>query len=472
MAVKVENKTPLICRGQTEQLKKARRNVLEAYEAALNAVQPQKLIQSTLKLENSKLKIKDLTFNLASFKHVYVVGGGKASGEMAAALEHLLGKHITRGIVNVPKGGKPKTEVIMLNEASHPVPDQAGVEGAQQMLQIAKQAGLEDLLICLFSGGGSSLMPLPKEDITLRDKQELTRMLLKSGAAIGEVNTVRKHLSAFKGGNLAKQAYPATILSLIISDVVGDDVGSIASGPTAPDTSTFQDAVNVLRKYGIWEYAPATVKETLTRGLTGEDAENPKPGDPVFKKVHNIIIGSNQSACNAVKEYFKKQKIKTCLLSTPLEGEARQTAKTLAVNICENANRVTTKPVCLITGGETTVTVTGKGVGGRNQELALATALQLKGVKGADFVFASLSTDGVDGPTDAAGALIDNNTLRQAEQLGLNPEQFLQNNNSYRFFSALDSLVFTGPTGTNVNDIIITVILKKMNSNANLFAAY
>jgi glycerate-2-kinase len=457
MPVKIENKKILIENGKTEALKKARQHILESYQAALYAVQPRKLVQSALVLNDSILKVGNLSFDLQTFKHIYVVGGGKASGEMASALEQMLGKWITQGIVNIPKGTKPKTEKIKLHEASHPVPDEAGVLGAKQMLQIAKQASEDDLLICLISGGGSSLMPLPREGVRLEDKQELTKILLKSGAAIAEVNTVRKHLSAFKGGNLAKQAYPATVLNLIISDVVGDGLGDIASGPTVPDKSTFQDAVNILRNYKIWDTTPATVKKVLLKGINCEVDETPKPGDPTFEKVHNVIIGNNLSACNAVKQYFETQKIETCRITEPLEGEASQVAKSLAQKICKTVADEP-KTVCLITGGETTVTVKGKGVGGRNQEFALAMALQLRGLEG--FVFASLSTDGVDGPTDAAGAIIDGTTLTRAEQMGLNPEWFLQNNDSYHFFSGLKDLVLTGHTGTNVNDLAIALIIK------------
>lgn len=416
---------------------------------------PAKLVNSKLSLQGSTLRVNGLSFDLDKFRNVYVVGGGKASGEMASALEQLLGKWITKGIVNVPKGNKPKTKCIVLHEASHPIPDQAGVEGATQMLKIAELAGEGDLLICLLSGGGSSLMPLPREGLTLKDKQELTQKLLKSGANINEINTVRKHLSAFKGGNLAKKAYPATVLSLIISDVVGDGLGDIASGPTAPDKSTFQEAVNVLKKYSIWENAPMSVRDILIQGQQGTIAETPKPNDVIFKKVNNVIIGSNQTVCKATQEFFEAQGTETHLLTSSLEGEARQVAATLATKIRKAI--ASKKPICLIAGGETTVTVTGKGVGGRNQELSLAAALQLKGVEG--FVFASLSTDGVDGPTEAAGAIIDSDTLKRAELSGLNPEQFLLENDSYGFFSELEDLVLTGHTGTNVNDIVIMVIL-------------
>jgi glycerate 2-kinase len=456
MPPKVQNKTALSNNGQTETLRKARLLVLDGYEAALNAVQPGNLIRSKLAIDDSKLRVDGLVFDLQTFRHVYVVGAGKASGEMAFALEQLLGKWITKGLVNVPHGSRPKTEKIVLNEAGHPLPDQAGVEGAKQMLELAKQAGKDDLLICLVSGGGSSLMPLPRDGLTLKDKQELTGQLLKCGANIKEINIVRKHLSAVKGGNLAKHAYPATVLSLIVSDVVGDELGSIASGPTVPDTSTFDDAAEVLKKYNVWETAPQAVKKIIEDGKKSRIAETPKPTDPAFEKVHNVIIGNNQSACVAVKRFFESQGIKTQQVTEPLEGEAKQVAAVLAEKI-RKAQTAPDKPVCIVAGGETTVTVLGKGLGGRNQELALAAALQLKGAEG--FVFTSLSTDGVDGPTDATGALIDTVTLKRAETLGLNPEKFLRENDSYRFFSALEDLVFTGRTGTNVNDLAIMLIL-------------
>jgi glycerate-2-kinase len=456
MAVKVLNKQEVICNAQTDTLQNARRMVLDGYEAALNAVQPRKLLQSKLAMQGSTLKVDELVFDLHNFWNVYVVGGGKAGGEMAVALEQILGKWLTMGKVNVPKGNKLQTKKITLNEASHPVPEEAGVYGAMQMLEIAKKAGPDDLLICLVSGGGSSLMPLPKEGVTLRDKQEITKMLLKSGAAIAEVNTIRKHLSAFKGGYLAKAAYPATVLSLIISDVVGDWLENIASGPTAPDKSTFQDAVDILKKYSIWDNAPLAVKETLVKGVNGIVAETPKPQDPVFEKVHNVIVGSNQSACSSVKQHFEAKGVETFLLTEPLEGDACHVAVSLAQKIYE-MKATMPKPVCLIGGGETTVTVNGKGVGGRNQELALAAALELNRLEGV--VFAALSTDGVDGPTDAAGALIDDSTLRRAEMLGLNPEALLLGNDSYRFFSGLQDLVLTGYTGTNVNDLAIALII-------------
>jgi glycerate-2-kinase len=270
---------------------------------------------------------------------------------------------------------------------------------------------------------------------------------------------VRKHLSAFKGGWLAKKAYPATLLNLILSDVVGDPLDSIASGPTVPDPSTFADARKVLDKYGLWENTSASVRKVLSDGAEGLIAETPKPGDAAFKKVHNMVVGNNRVASLAAYECLKSEGLNTFLLTATLEGEAKHVGKVLAAvarEIAVSGNPVH-QPAGIVAGGETTVAVTGKGLGGRNQELALSAALQLKNVEAC--VIASLSTDGVDGPTDAAGAIVDGYTLRRAAQLGLEPEKFLFDNDSYRFFSKLGDLILTGQTGTNVNDISVIVVL-------------
>lgn len=449
----IKNKSQLLNKGD-ELTRKARFCVLDSYETALNSIKPEKLMKTKLNFQSPILRIDDLAFDLRNYKNIYVVGGGKASGEMALALEHILGKWIKKGIVNVPRGSSPRTEIIILNQASHPIPDQSGVEGTRQMLEIAGKATQGDLIICLISGGGSSLMPMPREDIALKDKQELTQKLLKSGANISEINTVRKHLSSFKGGFFAKKAYPATILNLIISDVVGDKLGDIASGPTVPDNSTFMDAQNVLVKYNIWDSTPLSIQTLLKQGQQGKLMETPKPGQEFFNRVHNVILANNQSICLAVKEYFEKQGTQTRFLTEALEGEARKVSIDLANKIRLIGSL--SKPFCLISGGETTVTVSGKGVGGRNQELAIATAIQLKNTE--RFVLASLSTDGIDGPTDAAGAIIDSNTLNRAKLFGLKPNRFLNENNSYKFFSILEDLVITGRTGTNVNDVVIAML--------------
>lgn len=456
---KITNKSQLIKRGSTELTRKARSLALESLEHALKAADPKRMLKARLFLKNSTLYINDYTFNLQNFRNIYVIGGGKATGAMAEVIEEKLGNYITKGTVNIPHGYKQKTHTIIIHGANHPIPNNAGTTGTRQMLTIAEQAEKDDLIICLLSGGGSSLMPLPRNGIPLRDKQELTSALLKSGATINEVNTVRKHISDFKGGWLAKKAYPATILNIILSDVVCDKLDSIASGPTVPDPTTFVDARKVLEKYGLWANAPSPVRQVLVQGEKGLIAETPKADDMAFEKVYNVIVGNNRSASIAACRYLKSESVGTLLLPTTLEGEAREMGTMLASRAHEIlvSGNLMLKPTGVIAGGETTVTVTGEGVGGRNQELALAAVRKLSGFDGV--ALASLSTDGVDGPTDAAGAIVDGDTLTQATKLGLDPEEYLRENDSYRFFSKLGDLIVTGPTGTNVNDISVVIIL-------------
>jgi glycerate 2-kinase len=439
--------------------RKARELVLKSLISALNAVDPRQIIRARVVLEGHTLKVDPYAFDLKKFKHVYVIGGGKASGSMAEALEHVLNGHITNGLVNVLHGTKNKTEIVRLQGASHPVPDEAGVEGTRKMLKIADNAEENDLIICLISGGGSSLMPLPRGNIKLADKKTITDALLKSGATINEINTVRKHISDFKGGWLAKKAYPATILNLILSDVMEDPLDFIASGPTVPDSTTFKEAVQVLKKYDIWSKAPSTIKKVLSDGERDLIPETPKADDEAFKKVYNVVVGNNRFASQAVCDFLKSAGLNTVLLTSTLEGEAKQVGTVLASIAHEvtDSGNPTRKPCGIVAGGETTVVVTGKGKGGRNQEIVLASALKLKGLKGV--VVASLTTDGVDGPTDAAGAIVDSTTLNRAKRLGMIPEKFLADNDSYRFFAELGDLVFTGPTGTNVNDVSVVVVM-------------
>jgi glycerate-2-kinase len=457
--ITIKNKEKLVENGETSLNRKARAIALNSLENALRAVDPKQIIKSRVLLKDLKLLVNGYEFDLRKFKNVYVIGGGKASGAMAEALEKLLAKRIRAGIVNVPHGSKHETEIIEIHGASHPVPDEAGVEGARCMLEIAEKAGENDLIICLISGGGSSLMPLPRGEISLNDKREITNALLKCGATIKEINIVRKHISDFKGGWLAKKAYPATILNLILSDVVGDPLDFIASGPTVPDSTTFSNAIRILKKYGLWDKTPASIKKILLDGEEGKIPETPKASDEAFKKVFNVVVGNNRSASLAACEQLKSDGLNTLLLTTTMEGEARHIGIMLATIAREtfyHGNPVP-KPAGIVAGGETTVTVTGKGVGGRNQELALAAALKLEGMNGV--VLASLSTDGVDGPTDAAGAIVDGKTLARANKAGLAPEEFLAENNSYKFFAELGDLIFTGPTGTNVNDITVIVVV-------------
>lgn len=455
----IKNKEELIRNGETKLNRKARALALRSLESALNAVDPKQIIKSKLLLKNLTLHVNGYSIDLKKFKNIYVIGGGKASGSMAEALEQVLGNSITKGLVNVPRSSKNKTDIIKLHEASHPIPDEAGVEGTRRMLKIAEQAKEDDLIICLISGGGSSLMPLPRGKISIADKKEITNALLKCGATINEINTVRKHISDFKGGWLAKKAYPSSILNLILSDVVGDPLDFIASGPTVPDSTTFSDAIKVLKKYRLWSKAPASIRKVLSDGEKGLIPETPKANDEAFKRVYNVVVGNNRLASLTAQKYLKSEGLNTLLLTSTLEGEARHVGIMLASIVHEvsvSGNPVP-KPAGIIAGGETTVTVTGKGLGGRNQEIALATVRNLKGMNGV--AVASLSTDGVDGPTDAAGAIADGKTLVRAAKMGLTPEEYLAENDSYHFFSKLGDLIFTGPTGTNVNDVSVIVAL-------------
>ena len=459
--IQIKNKPRLIENGKTELTRKARAMALQSLEYAINSVDPKRIVTSKLSLKDSKLQIEGLSFDLTKFKNIYVVGGGKAAGPMAQALEEILGKRITAGHVNVPYGNLSKTRIIKLHESSHPLPDEAGLDGIRQMLQIAEKAEMNDLILCVVSGGGSSLMSYPREGISMSDKRELTKALLKSSATINEVNTVRKHISSFKGGWFAKKAYPATILNFILSDVVGDPLNVIASGPTVPDSTTFADARMVLEKYDLWVNSPSSIRKVLSDGEKGVIEETLKDQDKAFEKVYNVIVGNNRTASLAICQYLRSEGFDTILLTSTLEGEARCVGTVLSsiANEIPISGNPRSKPVAIVAGGETTVKVTGKGLGGRNQELVLSAALKLKKTDDSAIVIASLDTDGIDGPTDAAGAIVDENTCLRAAKIGLEPENFLAENDSYHFFSKLDDLILIEQTGTNVNDLSLIIVL-------------
>jgi len=457
----VKNYDEIIRQAETPEDRRAREIALEVIAAAIVEVDPAKCIERSLRIRDGKLFVEGYEIDLTKFRNIYVVGGGKASGRMAEALEKILGDKITYGFVNILKGTKNqfKTSKIELNEAAHPIPDENGRRGAEKIVEIVKKATEKDLIICLISGGASALMPLPSEKIALNDKIRMTELLLKCGATIDEVNIVRKHISDIKGGKLARYAYPATIVSLILSDVVGDPIDTIASGPTAPDRSTFKDAISVLKKYSLWKKTPESIRRHLLRGLEGEIEENPKPGDALFSRVFNFVIGNNMTAVKAAKDKAENMELKSVILSTMIEGEARHVGIILA-SIAKEVRRTGNPikaPAVILGGGETTVTVKGSGIGGRNQEVALSAALKIKDMKGV--VIASVGTDGLDGPTDAAGAIVDGTTAIKALGRGIDPIEFLENNDSYRFFKKVGGHIITGPTGTNVNDIFVITIV-------------
>jgi len=439
-------------------MRRERAEVLEILKAALETVDPGKLVERHVRLEDDKLIIGKRTYDLKGYKRILVVGGGKASAAMAQALEGILGERISAGVVNTRYGYTAETELIELNEAGHPLPDERGLRGAEEMRELLEGAREGDLVICLLSGGGSALLPLPAAGIELEEEGQVTDLLLRSGATIAELNTVRKHLSAVKGGQLARLAYPAEVVALILSDVVGDPLETIASGPTAPDPTTFAEAQEILRRYGLWDRIPSSVREHIARGVAGEVPETPKPGDPVFSHVYNFIIGSNRLALEAARHKAEELGFNTLLLSSFVEGEAREVGKLLAAIAKEvdRSGNPLSKRAMIIAGGETTVTVRGRGKGGRNQELALSAAIAIAGLE--NVVIASLATDGTDGPTEAAGGLVDGHTADRAWALGLEPSSYLEDNDAYNLLKRTGDLIITGPTNTNVNDLMLIAV--------------
>ena len=430
------------------------RDALRIFHAALKAAAPSQAVLRHVQLARNVLTAGRKRYRLDSFRNVYVIGAGKASAQMAQPIERMLGKRITGGLINIKYGHAARLRRIELNECGHPLPDRNGELGAQRIAEIARQAGPDDLVVCLISGGASALLPLPAPPVTLVEKQETTRLLLHCGANIHELNCVRKHISALKGGQLAQLAWPATVLALVLSDVIGDDLDVIGSGPTVPDRSTFSEALAILARYGIAGKIPEAVSERLS----SESLETPKPGDRIFEKVQNLIVGSNRLAVDEAARQARALGYHTLVLSTFIEGETRDVARVHAAIAKEirATGRPMRPPACVISGGETTVTIRGNGLGGRNQEFALAAALDIAGLK--DVVVMSAGTDGTDGPTDAAGAIADGRTITRAQAQGLDGAAYLANNDSYHFFERLGDLIKTGPTGTNVADVRIMLL--------------
>ncbi len=435
-----------------------RRKIVETMQAALQAVDPAEAVRRSVQRQGRRLIVDGRAYDLDAIEHVYVVGAGKAGASMAQALEGLLGDRLSEGVVNVKHGHALPTARIELVEAGHPVPDMAGVQGSGRIAHLLERAGERDLVICLISGGGSALMTLPEDEVSLDDMQALTSALLRAGATIVEINVIRKHLDRLKGGKLARLAAPASVVSLILSDVVGNPLDAIASGPTVPDGSSYAQAWSLMERYGLVGRMPASIEAILRRGAGGGLPENPLAGDRVFDRTQNVIVASNDLAAAAAQKHAEALGFETLLLTTYVEGEAREVAKVLAAigKEIRASSRPVARPACVIVGGETTVTLKGDGRGGRNQEMALAAALAIDGLDDVDIV--CLATDGTDGPTDASGALADGSTCRRARALGLDPWAYLADNNAYPFFEALDDLLMTGPTQTNVNDLAFVFV--------------
>lgn len=452
----VKNTDELLGNAQTRKLRKSREILIELIENVIESVNPFSAIRQYVRIEREWLKIGTHEFNLEKIGDIVVVGGGKASVVMAEALEEILGDRITEGVVNVPEGTASGhyTHKIKLTEAGHPLPTGASVEGTKRMLAAVSDLSSQDIVISLISGGGSALVSLPAEDMNLDEIRKTTQLLLKSGATIQEINTIRKHLSRIKGGQLARAAYPASVVGLLISDVVGDSPSTIASGPTSPDSTTFSDALAVLERYGLLEKVPREVVNHLKKGIEGKKPETPKPGEECFRNVKNVIVASNSNAVEAAKRVGRMHGLKVSAPTPPMQGEARDIGDYLA--FVARKTKVA-KPALLVWGGETTVTVGGEGIGGRNQELVLSAAMNISDLE--NITIASFATDGVDGPTDVAGAVADGFTLKKAESLKLNPASYLERNDSYRFFKKLGDIIVTGPTGTNVMDITTLIYI-------------
>ncbi len=426
-------------------------------DAGIAAVAPDGAVLRHLRLEGDILHAGGKSWDLSRYRRILVLGAGKGAAPMAAALEKLLGDRISDGLIIVKYDHGLPLERIRVAEAAHPVPDQAGMDAALTLVRLAAGATENDLVICLFTGGASALTPALVPGVSLGDLRTLTGLLLECGATIHEINTVRKHLSAFSGGRLVQAAAPAPVLSLIVSDVVGDNLDVIASGPTVPDTSTFADCAAIMDHYALWKKLPAGILERLRRGLAGLEPETPKPGDPIFAKVTTLLVATISQALDAAAAEAARRGYTPRILCADMTGEARD----MAGQLIDAARKAAAQAgpghkLCLLAGGETTVTLRGKGLGGRNQEMALAATLLLDGDTRLSMVCAG--TDGTDGPTDAAGGFADGNGAARARALGLDLAARLEENDSYHALEALGTLLRTGPTRTNVMDMALVLV--------------
>jgi glycerate-2-kinase len=436
-----------------------KKDALTIIKSAIDAVKPSQLIKNQIGLYGDILQIGERLINLSKFENIYIIGAGKASAFMAQSLEEIMKDKVTYGAVIVKYDHGASCKKVKILEGGHPIIDENGIAATGQILNLVQQAGENDLVICMISGGGSALFEKLPEGISLSDLQEIFKLLLECGAAIEEVNTVRKHLSLVKGGQLARVIAPAACVSLLLSDVIGDPVESIASGPTAADPTTFKDTWQVIEKYGLADRLPEAVKLHLQNGLKGKIPETLKPGDPIFEKTDNIVLGNNFLSLKTAEQTAKELGYNSLILSSQIQGEAKEIAKAISGMILETiaSENPIQRPACLLMGGETTVTIRGKGKGGRNQELALSALLSLKNISN-PYALVSCGTDGTDGPTDAAGGIILPEMWENAKKLKLNPQEYLAQNDAYHFLEKVDGLIKTGPTGTNVMDIIFALI--------------
>lgn len=434
-----------------------RQDAREIFNAALKAADAAKAVSRHLRVDGQSIDIDGRLYSLTNYRKIFVVGAGKGSAQMCKALAELIGDWLYGGIIITKYGYAVPVKKIAIIEAGHPIPDENGLRATKRVLSLLRQTTSEDLVINLISGGGSALLCSPADGVPFHEKQEISRLLLRCGAPIGEINAIRKHISKVKGGHLARLAYPSTLISLILSDVVGDSISDIASGPTAPDPSTFSDCQTMLDRYKLRTEKSGSIGRLIDKGSAGEIEETPKPGDPIFNNVVNVVIGSNRLAVIAAKEQAEALGYHVKVIDDLAEGEATELAVAHAAVIKEiyHSGRFR-RSTCVISGGESTVTVRGDGLGGRNQEFAVATALELDGLDGVVALIGG--TDGTDGPTEAAGGIVDGGTVRRGKIKGLDPRDYLNRNDSYHYLQATDDLLVTGPTFTNVMDLRVFII--------------
>jgi len=426
-----------------------RRDAESILKEAVTAAEPEQLTCDALRARGNAISDEG---------RVWLAGFGRAAAAMAGGARHALGYRINRGVLVVPAGYESEAPAgFDAFSGGHPIPDQASVAGSRAIRQLAQEAGEQDLLICLISGGGSSLLTLPPDGMPLEDVQEVTRLLIDSGAGIEEMNCVRKHLDLLKGGRLAQVAAPARVLALVMSEVVGDPLDVIASGPVAPDPTSFSDAVSVLRRHGIWKHVPLAARGYLDRGVCREIGDSPSRVEPCFERTDTVVVGNAHTAARAACLEAERLGYESQVLTTTLTGEAHQAgrflAETLKALIDSNPTR---RRTCIVTAGETTVSANGEAHGGRNQVLALSAAQQLADLEGV--LLSSMATDGTDGSTDAAGAVVTGTTLRRAKQAGIDVRAALEGHAAYPVFQKLGDLIVSGPTGTNVADIQVLLL--------------
>ena len=470
----IKNTADLLPQNLSKDQLKLRKIGIETLELAIQAVKPKDLMKNSLRFDDGILITEENVIDLKKYKHIFIIGGGKAAVDMLEIIEGLLNKVVNidyEGIINVPEGLKIDNSKISgrvrINYASHPIPNEGGLIGTKKMMELVQKTTKDDLIICLISGGGSALLPLPKKGINLQELQKMNSLLIASGASIDEINTVRKHISDFKGGNLAKLVHrssKATLLSLIISDVVGDHLSMIASGPTEPDNTTFNDAMLIIKKYLLDEKAPPSVVEVLEMGVRGEIEENPNSNDKCFERIHNVLVGSVNQGIQQIVIYLQKYGLNSIIFDSMITGEAREFGRGLYskmqyhLDLLRGDKRYQ-NGICLIGAGELTVTIKGRGIGGRNQEMLLSF---LNTIKNKDFkhkfLIIGVNLDGIEGNSQAMGALIDNYTLKQIVENKLDILTYLDNNDSNSFFKKVQGEIITGPTGTNVNDLVIILI--------------